>query len=86
MSLAHFDAKQCRESFQQPHSCDFSIVLCSITLRSSFVRSLLLVQDLYDGNDPDRMFPLFYKQVVRELATKLAVIFRHLVKNDFLTC
>ena len=28
------------------------------------------------------MFPLFYKQVARELAPKLAVIFRHLVRKD----
>ena len=27
------------------------------------------------------MFPLFYKQVARELAPKLAVIFRHLIKG-----
>ena len=34
------------------------------------------------GNDNDGMFPLFHKQVARELASKLAVIFRHLVKGS----
>ena len=36
MFLAHFDAKQYRDSFQQPHSCDPSSVLCSVAFRSSF--------------------------------------------------
>ena len=43
--------------------------------------SFLLVLDLYGRNDPDGVFPLFYKQVARELAPKLAVIFRHLVNR-----
>ena len=42
---------------------------------------LLLDLDSYGRRDPDVMFPLFYKQVDRELAPKLAVIFRHLVKG-----
>ena len=41
----------------------------------------MLVLDLYDGNDPDGMFRLYCRQVTRELASKLAVIFRHLVRG-----
>ena len=79
--LAHLEANQCRDSFQQPHSCDSPPVLQSVAFWSSFVRSLLL--NSYGGNDPDEMFPLFYKQVARELTPKLAVIFRHLGKGSF---
>ena len=57
--LAHFDVKQCRDSFQQPHSCDPSLLLCSVGFRSSFVRRLLLNLGLYSGNDPDGMIPHF---------------------------
>ena len=57
----NFDGKQCRDSFQQLHSSDPSPLLCSVSFRSSFVRSVLLNIDSYDGNGPDRMFTLFYK-------------------------
>ena len=39
----HFDTKQSGDSYQQPQSCDPSLVLCSVSFRSSFIRSLLLV-------------------------------------------
>ena len=55
----HFDTKQCRDSFQQPHSCDPSPVLYSVAFRSSCIRSLLLDLDPFEENDPDGMFPLF---------------------------
>ena len=55
----HFDAKQCRDSFQQSCFCDPCPVLYSVGFRFSFVRSLLLDLDPYGGNDPDGMFPLF---------------------------
>ena len=55
-------------------------------MRSSFVRILLLDLDSYGGNDPDRMFPLIYKQMARRLAPKLCVIFRHMVKGVFPVC
>ena len=50
---AHLDSEQCRDSFQQPHSCDPFPVLCSIAFRSSSVCSLLLDLNPCDGNDPD---------------------------------
>ena len=81
MFSAHLDAKQCRDSFQQPHFCDPSPVLCSVAFRSSSTRRFILDLDPYGGNDPDGMFPLFFKQVAWELAPKLAVSFRHLVKG-----
>ena len=78
MFLAHFDAKQRRDGFQQPHSRDPSPVLCSVAFQDSFVRSLFLDLDPYGENDSDRMNPLFNKQMTWELAFKLAIIFRHL--------
>ena len=44
---ARFEAKQRRDSFQQLHSCDPSLVLCSVAFRSSFIRGLLLDLDPY---------------------------------------
>ena len=70
-----------KDSFQPPHSCNASPILCSAVFQCSSIRSWLLDLDPYDGNDSDGMFSLFYKQVVWELAPKLAVIFRHLVKG-----
>ena len=78
----HCDAKQCRDSFQQPHSCDLSPLLCAVAFRSSFVCSLLLDLDPYSKNYPDGLCPLFYKQVAQEVAPKLTAIFSHLVKGS----
>ena len=78
---AHVDAKQWRDSFQQPHSCEPFSVLNSVAFWSSSIRSLLLDLNLYGGTNPDSMFLLFCKQEARELAPKLAVMFRHLVKR-----
>ena len=58
--LANFKGKQSKNSFQQPHSRGSSIVLCSVTFRSSIVRSLLLRQEPYNANGPDAMFLLFH--------------------------
>ena len=77
--LRKFHAKQCRDSFLQPHFCDSSPVLCSAASLSNFVGSLLLDLDPYGENDPDGMFTLFYNLVTRELVPKLAMNFRHLV-------
>ena len=64
----HFVAKQFRDGFHLPHSCGSSPVLCSVAFPSSFVRSLILDLDPYDGNDSDGVFPLLYKQVARKWA------------------
>ena len=78
----YLDGKQCRDSFQQAHSCDPSSVLCFVAFQSSFICRLLLDLDSYGGNDPDGMVPLFYKQMNQELVPKMTVIFRHLVKGS----
>ena len=84
MFSAHVDGKQCRDGFQQPYSCGPSVGLWPVALRSSFIRSLLPDLDHYGGNHSDGMLLLFYKQVVRELAPKLAVFFKHLVTGGSL--
>ena len=56
-------------------------VLCFVAFRSRLVGNFLLNLDPYGGNDPDGTFSIFYKQVAWELAPKLAVIFRHLVRG-----
>ena len=53
---------------------------------SSFICRLLLDLDPYGGNSSD-LFPLVDRQVAQNLAPKLAVILRHLVKRgSFLAC
>ena len=48
---------------------------------------MLLALDPCGGNDSDTMFPLLYKQVPRQLAPELTVIFRHLNKGgNFTAC
>ena len=79
----HFDAKQGIDSFQQSHFCDPSLLLFSVAFRSCLISSLLL--DPYGENDHGGTFLLLYKPVTRELAPKLAVIFKHLVKGDSLS-
>ena len=69
------NAKQCRDSFQQPYFCDPSPVICSVAFWSRFVHSLLLDLDSYDGNNPDGMLILFYKQVARELAKSIREVY-----------
>ena len=54
---ANSNAKQCRDSLQQPHSWDSFPVLCSVVFRSSPVQSLFLDQNPYGGNNPNRMYP-----------------------------
>ena len=56
-------------------------MLHSVAFRSSFVHSRLLDLNPYGGNAPDGIFPLFYKPVAWELASKLALIFRRLVRG-----
>ena len=76
----HFDDKQCKDSFQLLHFSDSSPVLCFVAFQYNSICSLLMNLDLYSGN-PDGMFPLFFKQLTREFAPKLAVIFRQSVKG-----
>ena len=57
--LVHFDAKLCRDHFQQPHSCDPFPLLCSVTFRCIFVRSLLLYLDPNGRNDHEVMVLFF---------------------------
>ena len=75
--LVYFDGKQCRDSFQQAHSCVPSSVCILLPFGLYLFRRLLLDLDAYGGNDLDGMFPLFCRQGTQELAPKLTVIFRH---------
>ena len=55
-----FDAKQCRDCFQQLQSYGPSLVLCYVVFWPSFIRGLLLDLNPYGGNDPDRKFLFFF--------------------------
>ena len=54
----HFNSKQRRNSFQQPHSCHPCPVLRSVAFQSSFVRILLLGLDPCGMYNPDGLFSL----------------------------
>ena len=80
--LAHFDAKQCTNSFQYSHFCDCCPALRSVAFRFSLVHDLLLDLDSLGGNDSDGLFAFFFKCAAWELALNLAVVFRPLVRGD----
>ena len=75
---AHFAAKQCTDSLQQLYSCDPCPVFCSVAFRPTlfavcFWIWILIIEMIL------MKVPTFFKQLARELAPKLAVIFRHRV-------
>ena len=59
-----------------------SLLQYCVLLTSELALCLLRDLDPYGGKDHDGKFPLFYKQVARELAHKLAVIFKNLVEES----
>ena len=65
------------ECFWQQHFCDPSPVLCTVALMFGFVCCLLLDHDSLVEMIVMEWFHLF----TRELAPKVTVIFRHLVKG-----
>ena len=76
-----FDSKQCRQRVNIPLSCHPEPKLKSIAFRSREVLKILSELDAHGGTDPHGMFPLFLKEVRKELAPKLAIIFRLLIKR-----
>ena len=78
---AHFDSKQCRDQFDPPQFCYPAPKLCSVAFRSRMVEKLLLDLDSYGGSDPYDMFPLFFKKTAREIAPKLSMVFRGLLRS-----
>ena len=62
---AHFEAKQCRNSFQRSYFCDLRLVLRSVALLFSLIRNMLLDLDSYSGNGSDGMFPPFTSRWLR---------------------
>ena len=76
-----FNSKQSREEIQLPHSCHPLPTFNSFAFRSSEIKCLLSDLDAYGGTDPNGLFPLIFKQLSGELAPKLGVIFRILVRR-----
>ena len=83
----HFDSKQPREAVDLPLTCHLSPSLTTFAFRSSEVRRLLLDLDPYGGTDPLGMFTLFLKRTADDMAPRLSVVFRQLVRlGSFLAC
>ena len=83
----HFDSKQSREAVDLPLACYLSPSLTTFAFRSSEVRRLLLDLDPYGGTDPLGMFPIFLQRTADDMALRLSVVFRRLVRlGSFLAC
>ena len=67
--------------FDIPDICYPEPSCCSIAFRSSVILRLLLDLDEYGGVDPAGVFPLFYKKVADVIASRLARLFRILLRS-----
>ena len=76
-----FDGKQCRDDITIPLSCHPEPKLNSFAFRSKDVLKILSELDEHGGTDPIGIFPKFFKEARNELAPKLAIVFRLLVKR-----
>ena len=76
----HFDSKQSRESVDLLVTCHPSPRLITFAFRSSEVKRLLLNLDPYGGTEPLGMSPLFLKRTADDLAPRLSVVFRRLLR------
>ena len=77
-----FNSKQSLADIQLPQSCHPLPTFNSIAFRSSEIKSLLSDLDEYGGRDPNGLFPLFFKRLSSQLAPKLAVVFRILIRQE----
>ena len=81
MLSGHFDGKQSRDPVDLQSTCHPSPSLTTFALKSREVKRLLLDLDDYGGTNPLGMFPLFLKKKTAVvLATRLAVVFRRLLR------
>ena len=76
-----FNSKQSREEIQLPLGCHPLPAFNTFAFRSSEIKFLLSNLDTYGGTDPNGLFPLILKRLSSQLAPKLAVIFRLLVRQ-----
>ena len=76
-----FNSKQSREDIQLPQSCHPFPSFNTFAFRSAEIKFLLSNLDEYGGTDPNGLFPLILKRLSSQLAPKLAVIFRILVRR-----
>ena len=87
MLSAHFDGMQSRDPVVLQSTCYQSPSLTTFAFRSREVRRLLFDLDSYRGTDQFDMFPLFLKRTADVLATRLAVVFRQLLRlGSFPVC
>ena len=77
----NFSSKQSREEIQLPLTCHPQPSFNKIAFRSSEIKYLLCNLDEYGGTDPNGLFPLILKRLSSQLAPKLAVIFRILIRQ-----
>ena len=80
MLSAHFDGKQSMDPIDLPFTWNPSTSLTTYPFRSREVGRLLLDLYSYGGTEPVSMFRLFLKSTAVVLATRLAVVFRRLIR------
>ena len=87
MLSAHFDGKQSRDPVDLPSTCHPSPSLTTFAFRSREVKRLLLDLDSCGGTDPLGMFPIYFKKTAVVLDSRLAVVFRRLLRlGSFHVC
>ena len=76
-----FNSKQSSEDIELPHSCHPFPHFKSFAFRSSEIGYLLSELDEYGGTDPNGLIPLLFKGLSCQLAPKLSVTFRILIRR-----
>ena len=83
----HFDSKKSREAVDLLLTWHPSPSFTTFTFRSSEMRCLLLDLDPYGGTDPLGIFPIFLRRTADVMASRLSVVFWHLVRlGSFPAC
>ena len=77
-----FNSKQNRDDIELPLTCHPMPCFTSFAFRSSEIQNLLSDLDEYGGTDPNGFFPLLFKKLSVQLAPKLGVIFRVLIRRE----
>ena len=82
-----FQSKQCYQNLDLPLMCFPSEDLRYFAFKSSEIKYLLNNLDSFGGVDPNGIFPLFLKNIAKQLSPKIATIFRNLLMNgEFPLC
>ena len=69
-----------------PHACSSESKFTVLALWSREIKNLLLDLDAYGDAGPDGIFPLFLKETIDAISTKIAVIICKCARIEISTC